>query len=207
MFNTIGLGISPYFTKLSRSSMFLRSLMYSPIIFLSSRGFSLSHWATWLLSKGLLRRPFSCRNWIPFLGFWLNCSVPVISSWKHDKEKGEFEGGNSNRVYNWWRICNVTENLDQSITTDLFLRSNFQQFLGIGQTRRETFRLFQGSLLSWMKEIHFIYHIEFISAPIPTLRKTFSPWAQTQNVTYQYHLGGSFLDIPRLCFDMFFSLL
>lgn len=71
----------PYLTKLSRRSMFLRSLTYSPIIFLSNRWFSRSHWATWLLSKGSLRRPFSCRNWMPFLGFWLNCSVPVMSSW------------------------------------------------------------------------------------------------------------------------------
>lgn len=62
--------------------MFLRSLMYSPIIFLSKRWFSRSHWATWLLSMGSLRRPFSCRNWMPFLGFWLNCSVPVMSSWR-----------------------------------------------------------------------------------------------------------------------------
>lgn len=73
-------GISSYFTKQSKSSVFLRSLMYSPIIFLSSRGFSLSHWAICLLSVGLTRRPFSCRNCIPFLGFWLNCSVPVINN-------------------------------------------------------------------------------------------------------------------------------
>ncbi|TNN44945.1 hypothetical protein EYF80_044880 [Liparis tanakae] len=58
--------------------MFLRSLTNSPIIFLSSRGFSRSHWATWSLSRGLLSRPFSCRNWIPFLDFWLNCSVPGV---------------------------------------------------------------------------------------------------------------------------------
>lgn len=55
--------------------------MYSPIIFLSSRGFSLSHWAIWLSSVGLRRRPFSCKNWIPFFGFWLNCSVPAINNW------------------------------------------------------------------------------------------------------------------------------
>lgn len=35
--------ISAYLTKESSSWAFLRSLMYSPIIFLSSRGFSLSH--------------------------------------------------------------------------------------------------------------------------------------------------------------------
>lgn len=60
--------------------MFLRSLTNSPIIFLSRRGFSLSHLATSLLSMGVARRFFSCRNCIPFFGFWLNCSVPVIRS-------------------------------------------------------------------------------------------------------------------------------
>ncbi|EDL41983.1 mCG146174, partial [Mus musculus] len=70
----------PHLTKLSNRSMFLRSLTNSPIIFLSNRGFSRSHWATSVLSIGMVRRPFSCRNWIPFFGFWLNCSVPVISS-------------------------------------------------------------------------------------------------------------------------------
>lgn len=70
-------------TKLSSNSVLFLSLMNSPIIFLSSRGFSLSHWATSLVSIGLLRRPFSCRNWMPFLGFWLNCSVPVMRSYKY----------------------------------------------------------------------------------------------------------------------------
>lgn len=52
----------PYLTKLSNRSMFLRSLTNSPIIFLSSRGFSRSHWATSVLSIGMVRRPLSCRN-------------------------------------------------------------------------------------------------------------------------------------------------
>lgn len=74
----------PHLTKLSNRSMFLRSLTNSPIIFLSNRGFSRSHWATSVLSIGMVRRPFSCRNWIPFFGFWLNCSVPVIRSWRRN---------------------------------------------------------------------------------------------------------------------------
>lgn len=87
-------GTSHYFTKLSSSSIFLRSLMYSPIIFLSRRWFSLSHWATWLLSRGSLRRHFSWRNWMPFLGFWLNCSVPVISNWIQGEKIGNTAGEN-----------------------------------------------------------------------------------------------------------------
>lgn len=90
-----------YLTKLSSRSVFLRSLINSPIIFLSRRGFSLNHWATSLLSMGLLSRPFSCRIWMPFLGFWLNCSVPVIRSFETKKKKPrkmsskcKFEGSN-----------------------------------------------------------------------------------------------------------------
>lgn len=80
-----------HLTKLSNRSMFLRSLTNSPIIFLSSRGFSRSHWATSVLSMGMVRRPFSCKNWIPFFGFWLNCSVPVISSWRENETKQKLD--------------------------------------------------------------------------------------------------------------------
>lgn len=98
--------------------MFLRSLMYSPIIFLSSRGFSLSHWATWLLSMGLVRRPFSCRNWIPFLGFWLNCSVPVISSWTCDKKGRLRMQRKIFRIGCGW--CYVTTHPDESVQLTFF---------------------------------------------------------------------------------------
>ena len=77
----------PHLTKLSSRSMFLRSLTNSPIIFLSNRGFSRSHWATSVLSIGMVSRPFSCRNWIPFFGFWLNCSVPVIRSCRRNTRR------------------------------------------------------------------------------------------------------------------------
>lgn len=77
-----------YLTKLSKISGFLLSLMYSPIIFLSSQGFSRSQMATSRESSGLANSPCSCKKAIPFFGFWLKYSVPVCRSYVNKRKFG-----------------------------------------------------------------------------------------------------------------------
>src|SRR5688572_17286726 len=54
--------------------------MYSAILFLSRRGFCLSHSATSFGSKGLLRMPFSVKNSMALLGVELKRSVASVTS-------------------------------------------------------------------------------------------------------------------------------
>lgn len=54
--------------------------MYSPIIFLSNKGFSLRNVAISVGFNGVDKRPCSCKNSIPFFGLVLNFSVPEVSN-------------------------------------------------------------------------------------------------------------------------------
>jgi hypothetical protein len=74
-----------HLTKQSNTCRLLLLLMYSPIIFLSSRGFSRRKCTTSCASRGVDNRWCSCRNIIPFFGFELNCSDPEASSWNAHK--------------------------------------------------------------------------------------------------------------------------
>ena len=67
-------------TNALRTSKFFLLEIYSPIIFLQRCGFSRRKRPTSIGSVGLERRRFSWRYSIPLLGFMLNCSVPVESS-------------------------------------------------------------------------------------------------------------------------------
>lgn len=63
-----------------------RLLMYSPIIRLSRRGFSLRNVTTSFMFSGVESRPWDCKNSIPSLGRVLNFSVPACNSWKSESE-------------------------------------------------------------------------------------------------------------------------
>ena len=78
--------VFPYLRNASNTLEFFLALMYSPICFLSSLGFSLRNPATWSGSNGDLRMPCSCRKAIPLDGFWLNCSLPANMIWKKEDQ-------------------------------------------------------------------------------------------------------------------------
>lgn len=78
---TYSLPGATHLTKLSSTCRLLLLLIYSPIIFLSKRGFSRRKCTTSCGSTGVDNRWLSCRNWIPFFGFELKCSEPVARSW------------------------------------------------------------------------------------------------------------------------------
>jgi hypothetical protein len=72
--------IDIYLIKLFRTSILFLLLIYSPIIFLSKRGFSFRNVAISTGFNGDDNRPCSCKNSIPFFGFVLNFSVPEVSN-------------------------------------------------------------------------------------------------------------------------------
>lgn len=66
-----------YLTKASKTLLLDFLATYSPIMALSSLGFSFRNVTTSPGSKGLDNNPCSWRKVIPLIGLVLNCSVPV----------------------------------------------------------------------------------------------------------------------------------
>lgn len=121
MKTTISENICAYFTKQSRTVRFALLLMNSPIIFLSRYGFSLRKVTTSTGSKEVDSIWCSWRNWMPFLGFMLKCSVPVASNYYKVKKQHLTQlNSNSHKGYNTKCTHTHSKQLSVSISHSLF---------------------------------------------------------------------------------------